>query len=217
MHTILSSVLLAIALCQAHFVAVASASLEESCLALGFDSENLSCETCNLLKESTTLHSLQQEHNDNNPDGVINLVKECESCCQPHKFNPALHSGQSLRGKYRYALLTYDDGSLDQHGEIKDFIDRDVNDILSFKGENRFRVSASKRGSGLDASILRQMMVMGQFHGLGGSAPKLLLFESVKKGGWTEDDEDEAGEVITLRGWKREDLKDMLLTLLPNA
>jgi hypothetical protein len=217
MNVILSYVVLVIALCQARLVAVASTSLEESCLALGFDAENLSCETCNLLKESTTLHSLQQEHNDKNPDSAINLVEECKSCCQSHKFNPALHPGQSLRGKYRYALLTYEEGSLDQHGEIKDFIDRDVNDILSFKGENRFRVSASQRGSGLDANILRQMMMMGQFHGLGGSAPKLLLFESAKKGGWSEDDESEAGEVITLRGWKREDLKDMLLTLLPNA
>lgn len=215
--------LLAAALCQTQQFAVGSVDLtEESCLTLGFDPANLSCETCNLLEESTTLASFQEEHNNKNPGDTINLLDECRSCCKSYKFNPVLHPGQSLRGKYRYALLTYGEGSLEQYGEIKDFIDRDLNDVLSFKGENRFRVSASQKGGGLDADIMRQLMMMGgQFAGLGGGAPKLLLFENAKKGGagkgWTEDDEDQAGEVITLRGWKREDLKDMLMTLLPNA
>ena len=47
--------------------------------------------------------------------------------------------------------------------------------------------------------------------------PKLMFFDKHKKGGWSEDDEEEAVEVIKLRGWKREDLRDMLMTLLPSA
>jgi hypothetical protein len=191
---------------------------EESCLAVGFDPSNLSCETCTLLEQSYTLSSLQSEYNEKHSKDPIDIVQECKSCCQPHKFNPVLHPGQNLRGKYRYALLTYNEGSLDQYGEIKDFIDRDLNDVLSFKGENRFRVTASESG-GLDGNMMQMMMMMGggQFRGFGGP-PKLMLFENGKKGGqWSEDDEKEAGEVITLRGWKREDLKDMLMTLLPNA
>ena len=129
-----------------------------------------------------------------------------------------LHPGQNLRGKYKYALLSYDEASLQQgmYTEINDFIERDLNDVLSFKGENRLRVSAtSSNDGGIDANMLRQLMMMGggggPFGGLGGGGPpKLLLFENAKKrGGWTENDEDEAGEVINLRGWKREDLKDM--------
>ena len=194
-----------------------SSLTEESCLTLGFDPTNLSCETCHLLSESSTLSSLQNEYNQKH-SSTIDIVQECQACCQSHKFNPVLHPGQNLRGKYRYALLTYDEGSLDQYGEIKDFIDRDLNDILSFKGEGRFRAEPSEKDGGLDnANMLRQLM-MGQFYGLGGGQPpRLLFFEKAKKGGWTEEDESEAGEVITLRGWKREDLKDMLMTLLPNA
>eukprot|EP00956_Cyclotella_meneghiniana_P009144 scaffold12533_cov65-Cyclotella_meneghiniana.AAC.11 len=129
-----------------------------------------------------------------------------------------LHPGQNLRGKYKYALLSYDEASLQQgmYTEINDFIERDLNDVLSFKGENRLRVSAtSNDDGGIDANMLRQLMMMGggggPFGGLGGGGPpKLLLFENAKKGGgWTENDEDKAGEVINLRGWKREDLKDM--------
>ena len=64
------------------------------------------------------------------------------------------------------------------------------------------------------------MMMMyggGGLFGGGGGPPKLLLFGKQKQGGWSPEDEDEAGEVINLRGWKREDVKDMLMTLLPNA
>ena len=50
--------------------------------------------------------------------------------------------------------------------------------------------------------------------GYGGVGPQLMFFEQSKKEGYTEE---EAGEIINLRGWKREDLRDMLLTLLPNA
>ncbi|KAL3793293.1 hypothetical protein HJC23_003803 [Cyclotella cryptica] len=198
--------------------AFASTLTEESCLTRGFDPYNLSCETCHLLEESTTLSSLVQEYNAKHSKEPIDIVQECRYCCQSHKFNPVLHHGQSLRGKFRYALLTYNEGSLDQYGEIKDFVDKDLNDVLSFKGEHRFRVSVSEK-IGLDGNMMQMMMMMGGgFRGFGGP-PKLMLFENAKKGGgkWSEDDENEAGEVITLRGWKREDLKDMLMTLLPNA
>ena len=47
----------------------------------------------------------------------------------------------------------------------------------------------------------------------GGAGPQLMFFEQSKKEGYNE----EAGEIINLRGWKREDIKDILLTLLPNA
>ena len=188
---------------------------DDVCLSLGFDPSNLSCETCRLLDESSTLQNLQKERKGE----PINLGAECRSCCQSYKVNPVLHPGQSLRGKYKYALLTYNKNSLDQYGEIKDFLDRDADDVLSFKGENRFRAVASSN-LGMDAEMMRMMMMGGMMGGGGfGGPPKLMLFEEKKKGGsgWGEEDEADAGEVIPLRGWKREDIKDMLLTLLPNA
>lgn len=188
---------------------------EQWCLERGFDSSNLSCDTCALLEESKSLQKLQKEKNEalaSSGGEPIDINVECQTCCQDYKVNPLLRPDESLRGKYRYALLTYNENSLEQYGEIKDFLDRDLDDVLSFKGENRFQAVKSEKGPDIDMNML---MMMGGFSGFGGSAPKLMLFEKQKK--WTEEDEDEAGEVINLRGWKREDVKDMLLTLLPNS
>ena len=192
---------------------------DDWCRDRGFDKSNLSCDTCALLDDSPTLRELQNEKNKaGNGNGEhIDISAECQACCQDYKVNPLLRTEESLRGKYKYAILTYGDNIENQYGEIKDFIDRDMNDVLSFKGENRFQAIKSEEGSGdmMDMNMLMGLMGGG---GFGSGPPKLMFFENRKKGGrWTEEDEDEAGEVIVLRGWKREDVKDMLLTLLPNA
>jgi hypothetical protein len=164
---------------------------------------------------------LQEEKNEaaaaaGGGDEPIDVSAECRTCCRSYKVNPLLRPGESLRGKWRYALLTYNENSLGQYGEIKDFIERDMDDVQSFKGENRFRVVKSQSPGGRDVDSM--MMMYGMMGGgFGGGPPKLMLFGKQKKGGWSPEDEEEAGEVINLRGWKREDVKDMLMTLLPNA
>ena len=192
---------------------------EKWCLERGFDSSNLSCDTCVLLEESITLQKLQEEKNkalaSSGGEPSIDINAECRTCCQDYKVNPLLRPDESLRGKYRYALLTYNENSLEQYGEVKDFLERDLHDVLSFKGENRFQAVKSEKGPEIDMNMLMMMGGIGGGGFGGGSAPKLMLFEKQKK--WTEEDEEEAGEVINLRGWKREDVKDMLLTLLPNS
>ncbi len=190
---------------------------EEWCLKRGFDRSNLACETCALLEESSTLQTLQKEHNakimieggGGGNENFIDLSAECRTCCQIHKVNPLLRHGESLRGKYRYALLTYNDQNMEQYGEIRDFLDR-------------FKAIPSQNSIGRFMDNQNNMMAMimgggGGGFGFGGGPPKLMLFEKQKQGGWSEEDEMEAGEVISLRGWKREDVSDMLMTLLPNA
>ena len=70
---------------------------------------------------------------------------------------------------------------MSQFGEIKDFLERDLNDVLSFKGETRFKAVASTKSS-MDPEMRMQMMMMGIMNG-GGGQPKLMLFEKHKKGG----------------------------------
>ena len=205
----LTLLMVAIALLQSTPVVAAQKVSENWCLERGFDPTNLSCDTCRLIDESTTIQKLQQEQN-------INIGEECRQCCQFHKVNPVLHPDYSLRGKYKFALLTYNEGSLSQFGEIKDFLERDLSDVLSFKGESKFKAVSSTK-SAMDPEMRMQMMMMGIMNGGGGGQPKLMLFDKHKKGGWSEEDEEEAVEIIKLRGWKREDLKDMLMTLLPSA
>jgi hypothetical protein len=220
----------------AHAATIVS-STEEWCLKRGFDPTNLSCDTCALIDDSITLQRLQKETNDaiiqrrqkeggettsssrgSIEEEIIDISSECRTCCKSYKVNPILRPGESLRGKYRYALLTYNENSIGQYSEIQDFIQRDVNDIVSFKGESRFKAIPTSSSDGHHRGELDNMMMMyGGLFGGGGGPPKLLLFEKQKKGGWSSEDEDEAEEVINLRGWKREDVKDMLMTLLPNA
>ena len=218
-HRTVNILLLLLSACsRPHFTTAVS---EEWCLELGFDPSNLSCDTCALIDESTTLRRLQEEKNEaaaaaGGGDELIDVSAECRTCCRSYKVNPLLRPGESLRGKWRYALLTYNENSLGQYGEIKDFIERDMDDVQSFKGENRFRVVKSQSPGGRDVDSM--MMMYGMMGGgFGGGPPKLMLFGKQKKGGWSPEDEEEAGEVINLRGWKREDVKDMLMTLLPNA
>ncbi len=138
-------------------------------------------------------------------------------------MNPVLRPDTSLRGKYQAALLTYGENSLGQYGEIKDFVDRDVDDLISFKGKSRLSVvrTQSLGGDGHDLDGIMRMygMMGGGFGGGGGGPPRLLLFGRQKGGGagWTPEDEEEAEEIINLRGWKREDVRDMLMTLLPSS
>ena len=202
-----STLLLVVAVALSTPVAALEAS-ESWCLERGFDPANLSCDTCRLFDESTTIQKLQKQKN-------LDIGEECRQCCQFYKVNPVLRPDYSLRGKFKYALLTYNEGSLSQHGEIKDFLERDLSDVLSFKGENRFKAVASTKSS-MDSEMMMQMMMMGIMSG-GSFGPKVMFFDKHKKGGWSEEDEEEAVEVIKLRGWKREDLKDMLMTLLPSA
>ena len=218
-HRIVNILILLLLACSRPYFATAVS--EEWCLELGFDPSNLSCDTCALIDESTTLRRLQEEKNEaaaaaGGGDEPIDVSAECRTCCRSYKVNPLLRPGESLRGKWRYALLTYNENSLGQYGEIKDFIERDMDDVQSFKGENRFRVVKSQSPGGRDVDSM--MMMYGMMGGgFGGGPPKLMLFGKQKKGGWSPEDEEEAGEVINLRGWKREDVKDMLMTLLPNA
>ena len=226
--TMILDIILLMILVASPYCRPITALSEEWCLERGFDPSNLSCDTCALIEESPTLQTLQQEHNAANNvagggDGIseiIDLSAECRSCCQVHKVNPVLRPGESLRSKYRFALLTYNEHSLEQYGEIKDFLERDMDNLLSFKGESRFRAVPSQQSMGRVMDGQNNMMaIMGMMGrgGFGGGPPKLLFFEKYKQGGYKEEDEMEAGEIITLRGWKREDVNDMLMTLLPNA
>lgn len=194
---------------------LAAAPSETWCRDRGFDPSNLSCDTCALLKESATLRSLQETKNAAAGEGPpVDVVAECRSCCQAWKSNTLLRPGTSLAGKYQSALLTYGgEHTLDQ--EMRDFMERDMDDLVLLKGKAGFQaVKSEELGGGPDQDML---MMLGMMGGGGMGPPKLMLFKTRKKGGWREEDEKEAGEVIVLRGWKREDLKDMLLTLLPNA
>ena len=195
--------------------ATAGGVSNEWCLERGFDSSNLSCDTCQLLAESTTLQQLQDDKNkasgaSDNDDEHIDINKECRACCQEYKVNPLLRPGETLKGKYKYAILKYDEKSVDNYQEVKDFLERDLSDVLSFKGD-KFQIEKTNDSSPSNNIDMYSIMMGG---GYGGAGPQLMFFEQSKKEVYNEE---QAGEIINLRGWKREHIRDMLLTLLPNA
>jgi len=187
----------------------------EWCLERGFDSSNLSCDTCQLLAESTTLQRLQDDKNKatDNDDEHIDINKECQVCCQEYKVNPLLRPGETLKGKYKHAILKYDEKSVDNYQEVRDFLERDLSEVLSFKGD-KFQIEKTNDSSPSNNIDMYSLMMGG---GYGGAGPQLMFFEQSKKEWTTYNEEEQAGEIINLRGWKREDLRNMILTLLPNA
>ena len=65
----------------------AAAVSEEWCRLRGFDPSNLSCDTCALIDESTSLQKLQKEKNAKakSEDDHIDISAECRACCQEYK------------------------------------------------------------------------------------------------------------------------------------
>ena len=129
--------------------ATAAGVSNEWCLERGFDPSNLSCDTCQLLAESTTLQRLQDVKNkasSSDNDEHIDINKECRACCQEYKVNPLLRPGETLKGKYKHAILKYDEKSVDNYQEVRDFLERDLSDVLSFKGD-KFQIEKIQNDS----------------------------------------------------------------------
>jgi hypothetical protein len=120
---------------------------------------------------------------------LLNAQEACRECCQSYK---TLH-GRPQR--YKYAVLVY--GVRGE--EIKSFVEESVEEIHSAKGPGRLEV------------VPHQTMMPSTLYWFQSMPPKegsldsrVRSFQSLVK------------EQVVVEGWRKEDLKDMLLTLLSN-
>lgn len=151
-------------------------TMQESCLAQGFDPSNLSCDTCVLLRSSD--YHLQ-----------------CLDCCQSYK------TLDSKTSRYQTAILVHSKGSSE---EIDNFLQDEL------EGIQKEKEGFSVRQSSSSSSPYGGMMY--------GMSPSILYFfkDKVASNIPKSDMADQAQEQIYLRGWTKDDLKDMIQTLLPD-
>lgn len=120
----------------------------------------------------------------------LKLKLNCEQCCQSFKT--------TSKGTRRYGHAVLVRGNDDERGgEIADFLGEDVTKVTDEKG-NCFEVITSPS--------------LGAYYRM---PAQLFLFDE-KPASYNQNDLTKAKERIVLDGWKRDDLKDMLLALLPD-
>ena len=169
------------------FLDVATADLLEDCHLKGFDPYQLSCDTCLLLQDTP------------------HLMTTCQQCCQEYKGT------KNTATRYATAILLHSPGSSD---EIDTFLREDL-PTLENKAQILVRPQESAGGPTED---MRFMMMMGY---MSKSSSILWLAEtpsssliSSKTTTTVAALKKLAKEEIDLRGWKRDDIKSMLQTLL---
>lgn len=180
---------------------VESAPLESSvvtiteCHSWGFDPSSLSCDTCSLLKNSP----------------LAQFEQECLKCCQRFRPDPVVNPDAitgSFVGRYSLAVLRFEPDSIDSYEEVNNFLKEDQAEVLKEKGNKAFAVE--KLDSNNDNAQMHGLM--GLFGGSMRHTPPTIHFYKNHNGGKVG----KADEEVSLRGFKREDIKDMLLTVLPS-
>jgi len=175
----------------------------ESCRDRGFDPWHLACTTCSILKQKG--------------DPYV----ECMRCCQPYKDGE-----RQVRSKPYEAAVLVLYRRPQSGGELGSFLDEDWDGLTASKGRDRL-----VRATSADASEMHEME-MFLFHGP--MAALYFLEDAVDLGKSLiddDDDEEEEGKQISAKElasieeraaetvyldakWKRDDLKDMIQTLL---
>jgi len=165
-----------------------SMATEEQCRSWGFDSTTLACSTCELLNEHFTSKSI---------DGTSSLNDECQSCCQ--KWLDTIKGSGSFNKKYKSAKLSIDTMFLSMHlKELQDFLDNDFDNLVKEKGNvlTLEKKSSKMMHYGMSSSDIKPAM--------------LYFYDTIYDGA-------NPVEEVALDSWKKDDLRDLLRNLLPDA
>lgn len=109
------------------------------------------------------------------------------------------------------AVLSYSPQNIERYEELNNFLKEDKEDVTKEKGGGAFTVLEQDDDSDDDMMSNMMMMMGGGMMGRQ-KAPRIYFFRSRGDGRVRTTDAD---ETVTLNGWKREDIKDMLMTVLP--
>ena len=191
-------VLVAVAAAGDGAAAATSTVSEAECRSWGFDPSSLSCDTCALLSSGT-------------PGALVPLAQfetECLQCCQKFRPDPVVNpdaTSSGFVGRYKLAVLRYDPESLGSYDEVQNFLNEDKEDVAKAKGAKAFVLEKVENDN---------QFSMGGFAALFGgmriAPPTIHFYKSSTKS--SEPDEE-----VSLRGFKREDITDMLMTMLPSS
>ena len=163
---------------------------ENSCRQRGFDPWQLACQTCDLLPSS--------------------VVADCRDCCQPYKDT------QSLRKPYQSAVLVVPQQQQSQNAvmdsELEMVLREDWDDLVQkLGGSTRLqKISVTVDGDQFINNFWMVRAPPAEVHFLEERLPAVSSSTRLSKTMIA----DKAKETITLYGWKRDDIRDMIQTLL---
>ena len=166
---------------------------EADCHSWGFDPSSLSCDTCGLLV-GTPLSQFESE---------------CLRCCQRFRPDPVVNpdaKSSGFVGRYKLAVLRYDPESLGSYEEVANFLNEDKNDVIKTKGGKAFLLEKVQNDNYYSMGGFAAL-----FGGMGIAPPTIHFYKTTSK------TPGEADEEVSLRGFKREDITDMLMTMLPSS
>lgn len=162
-------------------------SLLDACRRDGFDPWQLSCETCDILK-ATVDNSI---HN------------RCMECCSSYK------TSKRITKPYEAAVLVHRESQA-SGSEMEQFLDEHWDDLVKLKDAKRLMKIAKDETSSSSYFMFRR------------PAPQMVLWfdskatvdklESLKY----KELKELATEIVTLDGYRKDDIKDMISTLLPD-
>lgn len=167
----------------------------EQCREWGFDPSDLSCDTCSLFWEEDGTEPAATSPN-------FSFHSECRLCCQKWRRNPVLATvshqqddqsgvgGRRRSAKYRSAAVLTGRMYVERLSEVKDFLEKDLPDLIERKGEDALEHSS-------DVHPMQP--------------PTLFFFRGKKERGGPNAD-----EVIHLEKWKRDDIRELVDNLLPD-
>ena len=126
--------------------------------------------------------------------------QKCLECCQTYKTSDALTK------PYESAVLVHRP-SLQAESEMEQFLTEHFDDLVKLKGSKRL-IKMEQDDSYASSSRFMFMRPPSQM---------MLWFDEVVAPGQTlKAYKDAAKEIVTLDGYKKDDMKDMLTTLLPD-
>jgi hypothetical protein len=122
------------------------------------------------------------------------VVAKCRACCQSYK------TSEKRTHRYEGAILLYaKNPNPDLSSEIDTLLKEDLEKIEAQKGKDRLRVVSIRGGSYYQPS-----------------PSWILWFDELPLSEDISELQSKAKETIILDGWKRDDVRDMLLALLPD-
>ena len=181
-----------VAVASSDGAAETTAVSESDCHSYGFDPSSLSCDTCGLLVGTP----------------LAQFEAECLQCCQKWKPDPVVNpdAGTSgFVGRYKLAVLRYDPESLGSYEEVQNFLNEDKKDVTKAKGTKAFVLEKVENDNQFNMGGFAAL-----FGGMRIAPPTIHFYKTSTKSG-------EPDEEVSLRGFKREDIADMLMTMLPSS
>lgn len=173
---------------------------EAECRSLGFDPSSLSCDTCSLLAKSP----------------LAQFETDCRRCCQRFRPDPATNPDAAYSGfvgRYQLAILRYDPDSLGSYYEEVDrFLKEDRDEVTRAKGSKAFVVEEVENSNN---NHYNMGGFAAWFGGMQPMVPPTIHFYKSSSGRRRAGEEPD--EEVSLRGFKREDIADMLMTVLPSS